>query len=102
MVNMVSAISINNKGYFIDLMFYIRNELIFCKCLKILKKYKSDMLLHSLKIIRLCGLKSNHILEPFTTTFNMLFHFLSYQRVVICQRITQRFSFAHCAVTWHL
>lgn len=54
---MIFGTSRNNGGYFIDLIFYIRNELNFPKCLEILKKRNHDVSVDSLRIIRLYGLK---------------------------------------------
>lgn len=54
---MIFGTSRNNGGYFIDLIFYIRNELNFPKCLEILKKHKNDISVDSLRIIGLYVLK---------------------------------------------
>lgn len=43
-------------------------------------------------------LKKYHFSRPSTPTLNILPHYLSSLRVV-CQRLTQRYSFAHCSVT---
>lgn len=55
MLTMISGLGRNNREYFIDLIFYIRKELDFLKCLEILKKHKNEMSLDSLRTILLNG-----------------------------------------------
>lgn len=81
---------------------YLRNELNFPKCLEILKKHKNSVPLDSLRIIHLYSWRSNHFSRPSPPAFNMLPHYLSSLGGVVCERLTQRYSFAHCSVTLHI